>query len=113
VLYHNYTVFEQVASYPIHRQGRFHNDIAELIKGQLARRTRVGTIRQLVRDRGITTTRSDIYNIRNKLRLKELGGTTVIQWLADTLKDRDFFFRIETADSGNSNRVTRLFFAYP
>jgi len=111
VLYHNHSASELVASHPIHRQGRFADDVAELIKVQLARKTCVGTIRQLLRDCGINTSKSDIYNIRNKLRLKELGGTTAIQWLADTLKDRDFFFRIETAN--DSNRVIRLFFAYP
>jgi hypothetical protein len=36
----------------------------------------------------------------------------MIQWLINTLKEKDFFVRINTIKD-NENRVTRLFFAYP
>jgi MULE transposase domain len=58
---------------------------------------------------GIYITKSDIYNMRGRVRNAEMGGVTAIQWLADKL---DFFFRIDTA-LDNPNRVIRLFFAHP
>jgi hypothetical protein len=76
----------------------------------LARSTPVSSIRsQLCTKWDLEVTPRDIYNIGQRLRNKQLGGKTPIQWLADELKRLKFFVRIDT---DKNNRVTRLFFVH-
>jgi hypothetical protein len=110
--YHNHQGTEQVTSHPVHRRRRLDETASNAIKQLLDRRTAVATIRSNMRAIGIHVTKSDIYNMRGRIRNAEMGGVTAIQWLADELKRRDFFVRIDTAPD-NPNRVTRLIFAHP
>jgi hypothetical protein len=114
VEFHNHDPSDQVTSYPSHRKRALEgNEEAQAtILRLLDRRAPAAIIKAELKAMGVHVRRTDIYNIRSRIRGTQLGGTTSIQWLANTLKERAFFVRIDTAKD-NENRVTRLFFAHP
>jgi hypothetical protein len=79
----------------------------------VSRATPVSTILEQVHNQfGLRLKARDIYNLRAEQRRIDLVDTTAIQWLVETLGERDFFVAIDTAED-NPDRVTRLFFAHP
>jgi hypothetical protein len=111
--YHNHTASEETTSHPAHRKGRLDNDGEVLVKQLLSRATPVSTILEQVHNQfGLRLKARDIYNLRAEQRRIDLVDTTAIQWLVETLGERDFFVAIDTAKD-NPDRVTRLFFAHP
>jgi hypothetical protein len=83
-------------SHPAHRKGRLGNDGEVLVKQLLSRATPVSTILEQVHNQlGLRLKARDIYNLRAEQRWIDLVDTTAIQWLVETLGERDFFMTID------------------
>jgi hypothetical protein len=110
---HNHEASDDASAHPANRIQALdtHQQAEALVRIFISRHTKVSTIKATVKkDFGLVLTKRDIYNIRARYRLEQLGGLTALQWLIRELQILNYFVRFDTDEN---NRLTRLFFAHP
>ncbi|MGI4816711.1 MAG: hypothetical protein ACRYE7_01875 [Janthinobacterium lividum] len=110
---HNHEASDGRVNHPAHRTKTLslNQSASEIVSGLISRMTKVSIIRATLKnDWGIELTKRDIYNMKGRMRIEQLGGLTPIQWLERELEERNFFVKIDT---DKDNRAMRIFFAHP
>ncbi|RKF57167.1 hypothetical protein GcC1_191030 [Golovinomyces cichoracearum] len=88
----------EATSHPSHRRGALKIGEDTFVQDLLSRHTPVATILDFVATQfNVRLVAKDIYNLQISRGNMDISGTTTVQWLVNTLKQQEYFFRYSTA----------------